>query len=226
MLGVACSACVASDSTGPEARERTPVDHLPCENTPNYADWSPDSIGSHRWAVFPLRVAIDRASMAVAGPKEDLYGAAIPLGLEAWARATGGRLGSVVTDFDLEDADVVVRLVDGIVTDEDWMAGALFGQWGGLPGGEILLYPKALQAHAWWLEENSDGAWTDSSDFADLVTRLTAHEMGHALGIDRHSRDPADVMSQGLRNVLTGSYPWITGSDLNTLYIVYCPDPG
>jgi hypothetical protein len=61
--------------------------------------------------------------------------------------------------------------------------------------------------------------------FEAKIGKLVAHEMGHALGINGHSSDSTDVMSDGLGDPELDYGKWISQADANTLMHSYCGHP-
>jgi len=121
----------------------------------------------------------------------------------------------VTTDFDISEPDVVIRFD---APDEDQRRRGLEGEfrWGQvdsdlvLRSGTIRLFPEIIR-------ESRIG------ELPEYIANLTAHEMGHALGVQKHSPESTDLMS-GVppRNFTHVSYPWVTRRDLNTMLGDYC----
>lgn len=183
-----------------------------CRVVPNYAG----NVGSEqifggellRWRAFPLRIALDTASLSRVKDR-DAWKDGIARGVRAWSAASQGTVGTTVWVTDLATAEIVVRLLDYVADDC-----LLLNCWGNvahdavgryLQHARINLYPEA-------------GRWS-----ADKIAQVTIHEMGHALGVFIHSREPGDVMyGLQLPPPAAGGYPWISASDLNTMAIAYC----
>lgn len=207
---IAATASCGSDSPSAPALESLPA--LKCSAVPNYAMNTDLGGRLERWEAFPLTVAIDSSSMALV-ESWTVWRMGIELGLRAWADATNGALGTTRLVSDASTADIVVR-VSTVDPDSDCSSLDCRGEvttqvYGGrMHRAVLLLYPEARTT------------WT-----RDKVAQVTAHEMGHALGILLHSFDPADLMwGGGLGPPVIERYPWITPADLNTLAYAYC-DP-
>lgn len=55
---------------------------------------------------------------------------------------------------------------------------------------------------------------------AEDIEKITAHEMGHALGIMGHSNDPTDIMYPTNQN-----QPFLSKRDINTIKLLYAMEP-
>lgn len=210
-LGCARDAGIASPRE-PAADDRPAA----CKLTPNYVDNSVrgtefDFGGPRlRWREFPVTVALDSTTLSLIEDRT-AWETGILQGVHAWDVATGGAIGTFSFVADPLTADIVVRL-SAYVEDDCKLQNCLGvvsheedGRY--LRHANIILFPEAV-------------AWT-----RDKIAQITAHEMGHALGLMFHSTDSSDLMYyRGLRLPVPEQYPWITASDLNTMTILYCTE--
>jgi hypothetical protein len=163
---------------------------------PNYAA----EVGvfeSERWERFPITIWIDPSTVRDAEEMSNLRA-----GLSSWSEATGGVLGVSFLQTE-QDAQIKVRVVDMLegangmtyhfVVDHGFLRGATIDivrpRWAGTPLAEYR---------------------------SSLVSRLAAHEMGHALGIVRHTSTPGTMM---LPISATDSPAPL---DVNTIKAKYC----
>jgi predicted Zn-dependent protease len=141
--------------------------------TPNYATES-GVFNTVRWERFPLAVWIDASSVQDADEMSDLRA-----GLSEWSDATGGVLGVQFVEKG-EDADIMVKLVDRI----QGANGRTRFAW--TDHGFARLATIEV-VHAQWSRGNVGIK-------SRTVQRDAAHEMGHALGIMRHTTKPGTIM--------------------------------
>jgi len=209
---VALAGCASDTAVAPEP----PEDNRPaaCKVTPHYVDNSTKGTEFNfggpqlRWHEFPVRVAFDSTTVSLVDD-HTAWEAGILQGVHAWDVASGGAIGTISFVADLATADIVVRLISFDDDDCLWLncLGVVSYEADGryLQHAYIFLFPEAV-------------TWT-----RDKVAQITAHEMGHALGMMFHSTDAADLMYyQALPRPVAERYPWITPSDLNTMTILYC----
>lgn len=155
----------------------------------NYADHLSGHL--HRWTHFPLTVAFVRDANFSASLEQSAIA-----GLNDWVSATESRVTYRLVN-DPASADITVQFTperDYGVTDTAFH-------------NDILSHASVSVGIA-----PTDGIRPSADD----VKALSAHEFGHALGIDGHSTDPGDLM-----------YPSVDGStkvsprDENTLAVDY-----
>ena len=198
------------DSPAEPTRESTPI---ACNPWPNYASSNGAWLFGGRllrWREFPVRVAFDTTTLSFVTDSIP-WTEGIPLGIRAWDVATQGKIGSTRFITSPDSADIVIRLAPFAGEDSDCFFLACLGETLEQSGGgflvhaTIVLYADAVQ----WSREK--------------VAQITAHEMGHALGVLLHSESKADLMYFSELVVPTADeYPWITQRDLNTMAIAYC----
>lgn len=214
--------CIACGGPGPIAptAPTTRADAVPttplfpvCGVLPNYLD---QEGAMFRWERFPLRVSIVGVSLSMAGDRAPIYDQGIRHGVIVWFLATQGIVGNVIVELDLNNPDVVIRLS---AADEEERVFGIEGRFTWklvdhrrLGHGTIEIYPEVAQeiVRARHIPESSD-----------YVANIVAHEMGHALGVQKHSNDRSDLMHSG-RNHGAVPYPWVTQRDLNTMQEAYC----
>jgi hypothetical protein len=163
---------------------------------PNYAA----EVGvfeSVRWERFPIAIWIDPSTVRDAEEMSNLR-----TGLSAWSEATGGVLG--VSFLQTEgDAQIKVRIVDKLDGANGITRDTVIER-GFVRGATIdIVRPR------WVGPQNVQYR-------SSTVSRLAAHEMGHALGIVRHTETPGTIM---LANAAT-DFP--ASLDVNTIKAKYC----
>jgi predicted Zn-dependent protease len=180
---------------------------------PNYLNQLGDMF---RWENFPVRVSIDRASMPMAGDRILTYEQAIRDGVIVWALATQSIVGTTILDFDLANPNIVARLEEPdederVLQNEGTFTWLLLDA-RRLRRGTIRILPEIIR------EVTQNQRLEESSDY---IANIVGHEMGHALGVQKHSDDHTDLM-HSFRNHGRIPYPWVTQRDRNTMQEAYC----
>jgi len=189
-----------------------------CCVAPNYVGEQPPL---DRWAQFPLRVSIDRASLTVAGSALDDYEAGIRLGTGVWALATGGSIGETIVDFDLPAAELSIRLIASDPDDAECRLLQLCYE--GVFNATIIEDDRVLRRGEIVLVRDQIERSADIvRNLREYVAGLVGHEMGHALGMSIHSPDPADLMYERWPRAIGRPYPWASEADINSLNTAYC----
>lgn len=163
---------------------------------PNYAA----EVGifeSVRWEHFPITVWIDSSTIRDAEEMADLR-----VGLSAWSTATHGVLGVTFVQKQ-EGAQISVRMVDTL----DGANGLT--RYTVIDGGFVRRATIQI-VHSRWLGSRN------VQYRARTVRRDAAHEMGHALGIPRHTTRPDTTM---LPNAAVDVPAPL---DVNTIKAKYC----
>jgi hypothetical protein len=165
---------------------------------PNYAA-EVSVFESVRWQRFPITIWID--PLTVQDPEEM---SSLRDGLSSWSKATGGILG-VLFLREERDAQIKVRMVETLDEGEGITRYTLSeGAFARAATIEIVR-PR-------WVDVGSSNVQYRSS----TVSRLAAHEMGHALGIVRHTTNPGTMMLP----VSATDFP--SQRDVNTIKAKYC----
>jgi len=130
--------------------------------------------GLHQWDHFPVRVSFDRGDAYSEERRKQVLA-----GFDEWVEATGGVLTYTVVDSDdADDADLTVRLLSGTNVPPDPHT---VGQTATQIRGKRTLIRARMRLATGGLP-------------SEALTEAAAHEFGHALGINGHSDDPADLM--------------------------------
>lgn len=164
----------------------------------------------NRWRSFPLAYFFDDA-----GFSEDLldsYRGAITTGLHRWSDATGTELGTVVEVANREQANFAITFrhvpSSGTIAQAFHSTGTPF-----LAVGEIAFNSSELKG----IEERVRDGEIDRDVFFDVIAGVTAHEMGHILGIIGHPNRDDVLMGTAYHEA-----PVI--AEVNTLIHAYCGD--
>lgn len=172
--------------------------------TPDYSH-APAMRHLLHWGHLPVRVLFLPGPLATDAHKKDVLS-----GFDRWTLATLGRIRYTVVDS-VKDADLAVD----------------FDSHESLPGtknvaGHTALYysDDVLQKAQMTLAIGGTGE--------DDISNTAAHEFGHALGLDGHSDNPADIMYPELTRFVWLNMPPVpalprlpTLRDINTLRICY-----
>lgn len=203
IVSSALAACADRSPAGPVS----PVAFFgPCFQQPNFIF----DVQLNRWRSFPLAYFFDSSSF-----EPDLiddYRDAVTSGLHRWAEATGTGLGAVVEVDDRLQAQFVITSRD--LSPPEQFARTFHST--GTPflaGGEIAFKRSDLTE----IEDRIRDGEIDADVFFGVVAGVTAHEMGHLLGIIGHS--PRDDVLMG-----TEYHDFPTIADVNTLIHAYCRD--
>jgi len=157
------------------------------------------------WPRLPVRVFV-----ATHDPDEEQNGRDALAGFDAWVHATGGLVRYQVVNAP-DKADIVVRFT---------LTATVPGG-NGAVGMTDIRYLGAALRHA-------DMRLATGDTLPDELRSVAAHEFGHALGIQGHSDDPADLMfpaapryySADNKHLPSPVRP-VTPRDLNTMKICY-----
>jgi predicted Zn-dependent protease len=168
--------------------------------------------GLHQWDHFPVRVSFDRSDAYSEERRKQVLA-----GFDEWVGATGGVLSYTVVDSDdMDDADITVRLLySPNVPPDPHTVGQTATQ---VRGKRTLVQARMRLA---------TGGLT-----SEALTEAAAHEFGHALGINGHSDDPADLMYGSSTRILypatastsdrpSRSLRRPTARDINTIKAAY-----
>ena len=163
------------------------------------------------WSHFPVKVffATDVVITTDNGDKIDLRGIALG-GFQEWADSSAGTV-TIVETKDPRSADITVhlRLLPGLPTASDIL---------GIE--QSTLDSKGAIQHA----DIKLNTWPGmSQENVSSFQETSAHEFGHALGINGHSDDPADVMYASHSLYVSKE---ISKRDVNTLKNAYCGQTG
>jgi predicted Zn-dependent protease len=163
--------------------------------TPNYAVEA-GVFQSVRWERFPITIWIDSSTVEDTEEMSELRA-----GLSEWSDATRGVLGVKFVD-DAKDAQIMVKMVDRI----PGANGRTRFPW---TDHGVARLATIEVVHARWSRGNVEIK-------SRTVQRDAAHEMGHALGIVRHTTTPGTIM---FHNAATDVPSRL---DLNTIKTKYC----
>jgi hypothetical protein len=164
--------------------------------TPNYAVEA-GVFQSVRWQRFPLAIWIDPSAVENSEEMSELRA-----GLSEWSEATGGVLGVTFVEKQY-GAQIWVKMVDEL-------PGANGRTRFAFTEGRIARLATIEIVHAHW-----SGAAAVKIKLR-TVQRDAAHEMGHALGIVRHTTQPGTIM---FRIPMTDAPSLL---DVNTIKTKYC----
>jgi len=171
-----------------------------------------------RWEQFPVRVSLDRVSLAAVGAAIEAYEQGIREGVVVWGLATGGTIGQVNVGLDLPNAELVVRVREND-DDQDCVLFDVCTE--RFFDAEVVEFARVLRHGTIVLIR--DQIQREAANLEQYVAKLVAHEMGHALGLMLHSDNPADLMYPRANRAAAGrAYPWVSERDLNTLGTAYC----
>ena len=164
--------------------------------TPNYAV-EPGVFQSVRWERFPITIWVDPSTVKDTEEMSDLR-----TGLSEWSNATGGVLGVQFVEK-TEDAQIMVKMVDRM----QGANGRTRFAWTDHGFARLAMIEIV---HARWVGGPS------LQMKSRTVQRDAAHEMGHALGIMRHTTKPGTIM---FHNAATDVPSRL---DVNTIKTKYC----
>lgn len=177
-----------------------------CGNVPNYSA----DIGLIRWKTFPVTVNID-LSLAPSlniGNNREIYTRAIKAGSEKWA--VGNGIGALLFTFvdGAANADILIKFGNIGVLGE--LGRATWARDGNFANSYITRGTSIL------FDIKSFGNLTTPAGVIDETTvrQVAAHEMGHALFSNGHSKQPGDVMAGLAEN--------LSQRDVNTIREAYC----
>lgn len=155
------------------------------------------------WSHFPIRVYFTPGILKTQERQE-----AALAGFDEWVHTTQDLIKYQVVTTDAQANVIVTFLPDSSVPGKE-----------GATGNTRLSFSGTALKQAQMVLATAEAAPAD-------LQATAAHEFGHALGIDGHSDDPADIMFPTLRRVLAGSdLPLpvhnVTPRDLHTLKACY-----
>ncbi len=161
------------------------------------------------WPGFPVELYIDQGTLPVEHRAAYLEG--IQRGVDLWSVATGGEIGRFHVNFDRPDSPISLSMTDGPLPDQAVGSTELTFQGQELVEARVRIRPSEFE---------------ETPLLVDDVASTTAHEMGHALGIVRHSPHQGDKMWQSgnfsPRNRNRSPLSLLTPRDINTLRRAYC----
>ncbi len=171
---------------------------------PDYAH-APTIVRLLHWPRMPVRVFV-----ATHSPEEEQNGKDALAGFDSWVHSTGGVIHYLVVNAP-DKADIVVRFTT---------AEAVPGGNGAVGLTDIRYYGATLR--------HADMRLATGDALPSELRSVAAHEFGHALGIQGHSDDTADLMypsapryysAQG-EHLPAPARP-VTPRDLNTMKLCY-----
>lgn len=208
-----------------------------CDLTPNYVR---DKVNLVRWAGNPngtriqisVSVSIDRRLPGLSAKAAERYRSGARLGAGIWGSALATLLGgNAFLDLEVKEDDpsaqIKIILRDSVSPIDEMAEGEVnhtYGTVNGhhvITGAEIVLHRagrNTLKVTEGFLERGTWSEWQFESKIGEIV----AHEMGHALGINGHSSNPADLMASSLGEPQLDFKTWISQADANTLLHAYC----
>ncbi len=182
---------------------------VPCSaqapsSAPDYAH-APTIVRLLHWPRMPVRVFV-----ATHNPEEEQNGRDALAGFDSWVHATDGVIHYLVVNAP-DKADIVVRFT----TDE-----AVPGANGAVGLTDIRYYGTTLR--------HADMRLATGDTLPSELHSVAAHEFGHALGIQGHSDDPADLMYPAAPRYYSAQHEHlpsparpVTLRDLNTMKLCY-----
>ncbi len=161
--------------------------------------------GLLHWSHMPVRVFV-----ATHSPEEEQNGRDALAGFDEWVHASGGLLRYQVVNAP-DKADLTVRFTPTAT----------------VPGGNGAVGLTDIRYTGLTLRHADMRLATDDT-LPNELRSVAAHEFGHALGIQGHSDDPADMMFpaapryySALHEHLPSPVRPVTARDLNTIKLCY-----